>query len=40
MQEAWGVFSFWVRLWALAGLLFWRLVGRLIKITVLKYVDR
>jgi hypothetical protein len=40
MQDAWGVLSFWVKIWALSGLLFWRLIGKLMKITVLKYVNR
>jgi hypothetical protein len=39
MQEAWGVLSFWIRLWALTGLLFWRLIGILVKITVLQRVN-
>ena len=40
MQDTWGVLSFWVRLWALCGLLFWWLMGRLVKITVLNHVHR
>jgi hypothetical protein len=36
MEETWGVVSFWIRLWALSGLLFWKFIGKLVKQAVLK----
>jgi len=39
MEETWGVVSFWIRLWALSGLLFWKFIGKLVKQAVLKNMD-
>ena len=36
MEERWGVVTFWVRIWALSGLLYWKLIGEIVKQTILK----
>jgi hypothetical protein len=40
MEETWGVVSFWIRIWALSGLLFWKFIGEIVKHTVLKNMNR
>lgn len=40
MEETWGVVSFWIRIWALSGLLFGKFIGEIVKQTVLKNMNR
>lgn len=39
IEEIWGVVSFWIRIWALFGRLFWMFLGVVVKQTVFKNAD-
>ena len=40
MEETWGVVSFWIRIWALSGLLCWKCICGIVKQTVIKSMNR